>query len=203
MGVKERKERDRKLMHELILKSAHQLFLDRGFEAVSIRNIADAIEYSPAVIYLYIKDKREIFYSIQGEAFKAFNVFIADVTAVSKPFDRLVALAERYVQFTFQHPRYYSIMFMQESPSANEENSANWIEGSKTHHLLHDTIEACRQDGYFTTTDTNVVSFSIWSFMHGMCSLALRNRLRIYPIDDREAIRQESFRQFIRLLKSL
>ena len=57
MGVKERKERDREEMRETILKSAHQLFVDKGFEDVSIRNIAEAIEYSPATIYLYFKDK--------------------------------------------------------------------------------------------------------------------------------------------------
>jgi len=60
MGLKERKERDKLEMKDRILQSAHQLFVEKGFEQVSIRNIAEAIEYSPATIYLYFKDKDEI-----------------------------------------------------------------------------------------------------------------------------------------------
>ena len=73
MGVKERKEREKHDMRELILKAAHQIFVDKSFEEVSIRNIADEIEYSPATIYLYFKDKNEIFYALHTEAFKIYD----------------------------------------------------------------------------------------------------------------------------------
>ena len=43
-------------MKRKILEAAKALFLDQGFEKTSIRNIADAIEYSPSTIYLYFKD---------------------------------------------------------------------------------------------------------------------------------------------------
>ncbi len=42
MGLKERKARDREEMRETILQSAHQLFVDKGFDDVSIRNIAES-----------------------------------------------------------------------------------------------------------------------------------------------------------------
>src|SRR3954466_12386342 len=112
MGVKERKERQKLEMKDLILQSAHQLFLNKGFEDVSIRNIAESIEYSPATIYLYFKDKNEIFYALHGEAFKKFNEFMSVLAEVKDPFKRLIKMGELYMGFTFQFPKYYDIMFI-------------------------------------------------------------------------------------------
>lgn len=202
MGVRERKERERKEMRERILESAHRLFLGKSFEEISIRNIADAIEYSPTAIYLYFKDKDAIFYALQGEAFKVFNSYVAGVVAIKKPFDRLVKLTEKYIEFMFEHPKYYTIMFIMESPMNSDENSENWQEGAQTHRFLEDIVEQCKREGYFKNVETKILAFTIWSYMHGMCSLTLRNRMRIYAPADREAIRTESFQQFIRFLKS-
>jgi AcrR family transcriptional regulator len=60
MGVQERKQREKAAMQRLILETANSLFEKKGIENISIRNIANAIEYSPATIYLYFKDKNEI-----------------------------------------------------------------------------------------------------------------------------------------------
>jgi AcrR family transcriptional regulator len=203
MGVKERKERDREEMREKILQSAHHLFLDKGFDEVSIRNIAEAIEYSPATIYLYFKDKNEIFYALHGEAFKIFNSYLGEVAKIKDPFDRLIKLGEKYIEFTFANPQYYDIMFIMEAPMNCDENSEDWQEGAKAHSFLESMVEACKQQGHFKGLNTKILSFTIWSYMHGMCSLALRNRMKIYPEAERESIRKKSFKQFISLLKSL
>ncbi|MBI5233035.1 MAG: helix-turn-helix transcriptional regulator [Deltaproteobacteria bacterium] len=62
MGISERREKEKKEMRGLILETAMELFLDEGFENVSLRRRADKIEYSPATIYLYYKDKDEILF---------------------------------------------------------------------------------------------------------------------------------------------
>lgn len=203
MGVKERKERDRVEMREKILQSAHHLFLDKGFDEISIRNIAEAIEYSPATIYLYFKDKNEIFYALHGEAFKIFNSYLAEVAKIKNPFDRLIKLGEKYIEFTFSNPQYYDIMFIMDAPMNCDENSEDWKEGTKAHCFLEGIVEECKKNGNFKNLDTKILSFTIWSYMHGMCSLALRNRMKIYPEEERESIRKKSFKQFANLLKSL
>lgn len=203
MGVKERKERDRQGMREKILQSAHHLFLDKGFEDISIRNIAEAIEYSPATIYLYFKDKNEIFFALHGEAFKIFNSYLGEVMLIKDPMDRLIKLGEKYIEFTFAHPRYYNIMFIMEAPMNCDENSEDWQEGAKAHCFLEGVVEECKKSGHFKNLNTKILSFTIWSYMHGMCSLALRNRMRIYPEAERESIRKKSFKQFANLLKAL
>lgn len=203
MGVKERKERDKVEMREKILNSAHQLFLDRGFEEVSIRNIAEAIEYSPATIYLYFKDKDEIFYALHGEAFKMFNQHMAGLVSVIDPFDRLIAMGEEYLRFFHEHPKYYEIMFLTESPMDCEENQEKWQEGQRALGFLESILKECQTQGRFANMDTQVLAFSIWSYMHGMCALILRQRTRCYPEQDRERIAVQSFENFKIMLSKL
>jgi AcrR family transcriptional regulator len=54
MGIKERKAREKQNVREEILDAARTLFVKEGYEQVSIRKIAEKIEYSPGTIYLYL-----------------------------------------------------------------------------------------------------------------------------------------------------
>jgi AcrR family transcriptional regulator len=67
MTIANRKERQKEELRGKILEAAKALFIERGFEETSIRNIAEKIEYSPTTIYLYFKDKDDIFYSLHQE----------------------------------------------------------------------------------------------------------------------------------------
>jgi AcrR family transcriptional regulator len=203
MGVKERKERDRQEMRETILQSAHQLFVDKGFEDVSIRNIAEAIEYSPATIYLYFKDKNEIFYALHGEAFKKFNEFMADLATIKDPFKRLIKMGEKYMEFTFKFPKYYDIMFIMQAPMDCDKNSDDWKEGESAHCQLENLVKECQQLGYFKNKEYKTLSFLIWSTMHGMCSLALRDRMKIYEESERAKMIDKSFKMFKLILSEL
>lgn len=202
MGVKERKERDRVDMKELILNSAHQLFIDKGFDEVSIRNIAEAIEYSPATIYLYFKDKNEIFHALHGEAFKVFNQFVADVFTIKDPFKRLVAMGEKYMEFTFKYPKYYTIMFIAEAPMQCDQGSEGWIEGSRALEALEGIVADCMKEGLLKKQPIKPMAFTIWSYMHGMCSLVLRDRMKHYTEEEREGMIDKSFKIFIQLMKT-
>jgi len=202
MGVKERKERERVDMKELILNSAHQLFVDKGFDEVSIRNIAEAIEYSPATIYLYFKDKNEIFYALHGEAFKIFNQYMADVFTIKDPFKRLIAMGEKYIEFTFKYPKYYTIMFIAEAPMQCDQSSEGWIEGGRALESLENIVAECIKVGSLKKQSVKAMAFTIWSYMHGMCSLALRDRMKHYTEKEREGMIENSFKIFIQLIRS-
>lgn len=203
MGVKERKERDRQEMRETILQSAHQLFVDKGFDDVSIRNIAEAIEYSPATIYLYFKDKNEIFYALHGEAFKKFNEFMMPLATIKDPFKRLIKMGELYMEFTFKFPKYYDIMFIMQAPMDCDKNSEDWKEGESAHCQLENVVKECQEQGYFKNKDFKTLSFLIWSTMHGMCSLALRDRLKIYEESERSKMIDKTFKMLKQILSEL
>src|SRR6476620_8812380 len=70
MGIKERHERDREAVRRSILDAARELFVTEGYENVSIRKIAERIEYSPAAIYGYFPSKDDIFFALAEEGFR-------------------------------------------------------------------------------------------------------------------------------------
>src|SRR5215203_7474224 len=69
VGVKERQEREREAVSRSILDAARDLFVAEGYQNVSIRKIADRIEYSPAAIYSYFPSKDDIFFALAEEGF--------------------------------------------------------------------------------------------------------------------------------------
>lgn len=203
MGVKERKARQKVEMKSLILEAAHDLFLNKGFEQVSIRNIADEIEYSPATIYLYFKDKNEIFLALHDRSFKVFNGYVADIFKIKDPFKRLTALGERYIDFALEHPQYYEMMFIIKAPMECDINKEKWPEGQVALDAVEYLMADCKKAGYFKGHDVKVLAFVAWSHMHGICALLLRDRLKIYEESQRDLIRRKSFKVFMKMLQQL
>src|SRR4029079_4250593 len=70
MGVKERHEREREAVARAILDAARDLFVAEGYQNVSIRKIAEKIEYSPAAIYSYFPSKDDICLALTEEGFR-------------------------------------------------------------------------------------------------------------------------------------
>jgi AcrR family transcriptional regulator len=180
MGVNERKERHKEDLKKEILAAAQQLFVERGLEATSIRNIAEKIEYSPATIYLYYKDKNDIIHALHQEGFKQLTKhFQESIQNVSDPFEQLLTIGRAYIQFAIKHEDIYNLLFITKEPLEHVERSLNeeWGEGEDAFGLLVNLINACQQTGYFKGMDVNNLSFMVWSTMHGLCALRVSGHL--------------------------
>src|SRR5438132_9259136 len=81
MGIKERQERDREAVRRSILDAARELFVIEGFQNVSIRKIAERIEYSPAAIYGYFPSKDDIFFALAEEGFRLLSEMLPERSA--------------------------------------------------------------------------------------------------------------------------
>ena len=73
MGIQERKNRQKQLLRQEILDAAREMFVREGYEGVSMRKIADRIEYSPTTIYHYFDDKSDLLSEIISETFAKLN----------------------------------------------------------------------------------------------------------------------------------
>jgi len=91
MGTKERHERDRHRIRQGILDAARELFIAEGYEHVSMRKIADRIEYSPAAIYSYFPRKDDIFFALAAEGFRILADGVSGAVAgIDDPLERLL-----------------------------------------------------------------------------------------------------------------
>jgi AcrR family transcriptional regulator len=183
MGIKERKERHREDLKQLILDSAKALFMKYGYEQTSIRKIAAEIEFSPTTIYLYYRDKSDILYALHQEGFKLMAERFRGLQNVEHPMERLKAMGRTYMQFALENSDFYSLMFIMKEPLEflDEKQKANcdegWPEGHNVFMTLVNTVEECQQHGYFKGHETKTLSLLIWSTMHGLCSLSINGHL--------------------------
>ncbi|MBP6827036.1 MAG: TetR/AcrR family transcriptional regulator [Saprospiraceae bacterium] len=203
MGITSRKEREKEEMRSLILDAALRIFREKGYEGVSIRNIAEAIEYSPATIYLYYKDKSEIFFALQFEAAALKRDHLLPAALVENPWDRLIEFGRRYIDFGMKHPDLYDLLFITRIPMESIENQDCWKLGIATHSFFVETVQACVDARYFKSTDTEVIAYTLWCHAHGLVSLFIRERMRMYPVEKRPELAKKSFDMIVKMAESL
>ena len=181
MGVKERKERQKTEMREAILSAALKLFSDEGYENVTMRKIADKIEYSVGTIYLYFKDRDEIFFELHNRGFAEFYQKQLSVQHIKDPIERLFAHGMAYIEFAMEKPEYYDVMFISRTSAKTLHQFEHWMEGERTYGLLKLNIKQAIEAGHFLGVDLEVAAFSLWSFVHGISSLFVRDRMMMIP----------------------
>lgn len=200
MGIVERKEREREEMRQLILDGAQKLFLANGFEKVSIRSIADEIEYSPATIYLYFKDKNELLFGLHQRGFiKMIGEFLP-LQLLTDPFEKLVEMGRSYIRFAVENPELFDLMFIMNAPMETLEKE-DWVEGDQAFGLLMSVVQECMDVGVFQKHDVQSTAMMIWSGIHGYTALFLRKRLGMIPECDRESVMDDAFNLFCETLK--
>src|SRR5579871_3075815 len=116
MGIAERKHRQKQALRERILDAARRIVVREGFDALSMRKIADAIEYSPATLYLHFASRDEIAHALCAEGYAQLLQTFVPLAQIADPAERLRALGRAYVAFGVEHPETYRLIFM-EDPS--------------------------------------------------------------------------------------
>jgi AcrR family transcriptional regulator len=113
MGIKERQERDKETVRRAILDAARDLFVAEGYQNVSIRKIAERIEYSPAALYSYFPSKDDIFSALAEEGFRLLydGAGVAGLEDMA-PLDRVREIFWRLYQFSCDQPQYFALMFV-------------------------------------------------------------------------------------------
>src|SRR5712691_2635702 len=118
MGIRERQERDREAVQRAILDAARELFVAEGYQNVSIRKIAERIEYSPAAIYGYFPSKDDIFFALAEEGFRLLHGIVRkedDTRRATEPVARVREIFWHLYEFSREHPEYFALMFVDRS----------------------------------------------------------------------------------------
>jgi len=176
MGVKERKAREKRYLRQEILDAASELFVKEGYENVSMRRIADRIEYSPTTIYLYFKDKAELLESICQETFgKLVQRLTKIMEQPGDPLQRLKRGLLAYVEFGLENPHHYRSTFM--TPLPEEVDKERYLRpesaGIQAFDYLRRCVYDCIAEGKFKTKDAELASQTLWAGVHGITSLLI------------------------------
>src|SRR5215831_4064594 len=112
MGTRERRTRERHETREMILSAAREMFAEEGYEAVTMRAIADRIEYTPTAIYHHFENKQALLTELCQRDFEGLARHFKGVAVVSDPVERILAVGDAYLRFAEEHPSQYRFMFM-------------------------------------------------------------------------------------------
>jgi AcrR family transcriptional regulator len=180
MGITERRERERHEARTKILDAARELFAREGYDAVTMRRIADAIEYSPTAIYLHFKDKETLIRELCEEDFASLAKAFQKIAKEPDPLERLRKIGMAYVDFGIEKPNHYRLMFM----SAHVHDPAELKELEKgnpeedAYAFLVATVAEAIAKGRLRSElkDPHVVAQAAWAGVHGVISLHLAKK---------------------------
>ncbi len=196
MGIKERKKQEKEILRNKIIEVAQEMLVNEGFENISMRKIADRIEYSPTTIYLYFKDKndlsgilmRQYFAKLDQALKQAFDERDDPITSMKKGM-------RAYIQCGLENPNYYKLGFMWNL----ELQSGNYLvkgdPGTDIFLNHRDAVAKCIQQGLFRPIDPDLATQVIWTMNHGVTSLLISNPN--FPWVDKEMLINESIERTI------
>lgn len=208
MGIVQRREREKLEMRQLIVAAAIKMYLDEGYDKLTLRGIAQRIEYAPGTIYLYFKDKDELFHAMHEWAFERLFEKFSELAHIHDPLERLNKLGFVYIQFAFDNPELYDLMFILNEPMCAIKEQHGWECGFKVYNFLRATVEECVQKKLLKGDNSEFIAFSMWSLVHGMVSLQLRNRLDLFDKlglsegFDKELLIKSSVEMMLNLMKA-
>ncbi len=175
MGVQERRERERIETREKILDAARELFVEEGYEGVSMRKVAQKIEYSPTAIYVHFADKEQLFLELCHSDFRRLAGQFVKLAAVADPVERIRRIGFAYMEFGLKNPNHYRMMFMTPHPPLPNDMEGQGNPEEDAYAFLRDTVKAALATGAFRTalTDADLIAQTLWAAVHGVISLQI------------------------------
>ena len=176
MASIDRRERERLETRQRIIDAARELFAKEGYEAVSMRRIADAIEYSPTAIYVHFRDKQDLLLQLCQSDFVTLADGVADLRQVTDPIERIRRMGHAYIRFGVTHPNHYRLMFMTRTevpPDAMLNDPNHGKVDRDSYALLRLSCQEAIEQGRIRPEyrDADLVAQIFWSAVHGVTSL--------------------------------
>lgn len=170
MGIAERKKRHKEELRSSILEAAWQLVVQDGWQALSIRKIAEAIEYSVPVIYDHFSNKEAILLELTKQGFQKLNQELVKAKNGAQDAEgQIEAMAYAYWRFAFDNTAYYQVMYGLGIPSCETVNQISEL--SAFSELILQPIKELIASGKNPDTDPFLKLHTFWSMLHGLISI--------------------------------
>ncbi len=168
MGITERREREKEEVRNKILDAARERFATEGYDKVTMRGIAEAIEYSPTTIYLHFQDKDALVRELCNVDFGRLLEAMEHAPVPADPVEAIRQLGRAYAAFALEHPNQYRFMFMTPvSPQAEREEGSP---GALSFAHLLGAVERAVAAGRFRPVDPVTAAQVLWMSVHGVAT---------------------------------
>jgi len=178
MGTLERRERERSETRDKILDAARELFVNEGYDGVTMRKVAEKIEYSPTAIYVHFHDKEQLFLELCHSDFRRLAESFVQLAQIADPIERLRRIGYAYMEFGLENPNHYRMMFMTSHPPIPDGTEKEMGKGNPeedAYAFLRQTVQEVMNAGAFRPeqTDADLLAQTLWAGVHGVVSLQI------------------------------
>lgn len=179
MSSEDRRAREKVAVQERILNAARELFVKEGFEAVSLRKIAEAIDYTAPALYTHFKDKTELVKALCRQDFGALSAALVRAARTADPVQRILRIGHGYIRFAVDNPHHYRFMMMTSHPPDVEPDAEDIAEKDDPERngyaaLRRAVADAIEQQLLRTEIkDAELGAQVLWAGVHGIASLEI------------------------------
>ncbi|MBE7169176.1 MAG: TetR/AcrR family transcriptional regulator [Williamsia sp.] len=192
MGIAERKIRQKESVRCSILGEARKIVEQEGWQALSIRRIAEAIEYSVPVIYDHFANKEAIMLEFTREG---YGLLVEELTKAKDqhpdPAAQIEAMAYAYWEFAFNNKAYYQLMYGLGMPSCDTVRQINELQAFSE--LIQAPITQLLSRSSKPDTNPFLKLHTFWSMLHGLVSINMMSG----TTGGNEALNRQIIRDFI------
>jgi AcrR family transcriptional regulator len=177
MPPKVKTEQEKQQLRTLIIDAARELFVTKGVEAVTMREIAKRIGYSATSIYLHFADKESLLRAVCDTDLLKLAAALNEILTIPDPVERMLAFGHGYAKFALTHPNHYRLMFMTPhlpcvpENSSLEQNNPEQDAYFQLKLVVNDVFKAGRFKPEYQ--DVELIAQTIWAGMHGVCALEI------------------------------
>lgn len=176
MGIRQRREREKQEVRQSILTAARQIALQEGWQAVTIRKVAERIEYSPAALYEYFASKDAILTALLREGFHGLLLALQTaIASATEPETRLMRMIDGYWDFAWHNPELYQVMHGLDGVDFDCFDSP--IDAEEVFMTVRNALEAWASHNGTTIENVDDCVDILWGMAHGLVSLTLANRV--------------------------
>ncbi len=169
-----RRERERQQTRTRLLQAARRIAAEDGWNAVTIRRIADELEYTPPILYQHFSSKESLLIELMLVGFVELTDQL-NVAAQAPAQQRLAAMAVAYWTFAFASPELYQAMNgMDGVPFGTAETPT---EAKTAFRTFRSALQGIAQARGAELVDPAGAADTIWAFLHGYVSLAMAGRV--------------------------
>lgn len=166
------REQRKQDLRRVILDAAREIVVRDGYEAFSMRKLAQSIGYSPGNLYVHFKNKEELFRRLVDESFARLHESLDEVMNGPKRADPVKLLKQgmrTYVKFGLDNPTDYRIAFLISAPDDKRPYMTH-----PAFEVLREAVARCKKGRRFGAVNAELASQSLWAAIHGVTSLLIQ-----------------------------
>jgi AcrR family transcriptional regulator len=179
-AIAERRSEEKERRRGEIVDAAERLYAERGWDAVTMDQVAKGARLSRALVYVYFRDKEELLYAIGGRAMEVLRVrFVEAVARHQRGIEQVEAIGRAYMAYAHEFPHYFDVCARFQahsvSPDPGSNEGACQVAGDAAIGVVVQAIETGIADRSIRAAVGNPMMFAIalWAFTHGTIQLAM------------------------------